>query len=265
MKRRLLPGSFADHRVQCPQQSNNKDCGIFVLAFAEALAARRDVNDLTNIPAMRTVFSALLATSAEAVPGVLVTLLPPSVLQLRSQDRAPGLAPFSTPNGYEKMQKAFNVCTLRVTLLAKLLRNLHMQHQAFLRRMGLINSSFGCQGRLDSVVKTARQKQEAGLTEFNALLGRFQAYPASPGEILEAHRRMVEYYNAAFDTLLHHSRQYEEHRWESDGIAARIKACIVLCRVFGPRYLKERAKLQRVEKLQESFFAMADVILEELT
>ena len=238
-------------RIQCPQQSNDKDCGVFVVATATKLAERTNLPSSWNVGQLRMDFATHLGSSGYAAPRGFWDFEAPHV-KSRAARSVGSLTPMAE-NPFQRWLEGLKIQKAKCAIHGSALVTLHGRHQSCLADLdGFETECHGIQKDVDALIGDVFTLSQRMMNPSRQLVHLQQ-------ELL---RRV--------DVVTEGVRAQTALQDKRDAILSlvpsrllQIKTMIVLCHIFGRRFVVARRNLDDMEALQNGFLAQATRLLEE--
>lgn len=236
---------------------------MYIVAIAQTLASQRDLSCSLDYHRLRRELVALLLTSANAVPNVVTETFAHSSRYLLFDTRQPlHSAPWSSSlNKLSVWHTAYSAHWAIVYQLGSLLSTMHAQHLNYLRQMGSIEADSQLHAKGPSILQAFTNEKAAITARLDLAFADICSDSVTDDSLRNIQQYTIDSYNVMFDALRARSLQANDFRRQRDNAAGRIKGCIVLCEVFGPRYRAALQKMNRMQKMENSFLAMAEACL----
>ena len=237
-------------RIQCPQQSNDKDCGVFVVAAATKLAERTKLPSSWNVGQLRMDFATHLVSSNNAAPQGFRDYEAPHVKPraARSVDSLPLMA----ENPFQRWFEGIDIQKARCAIHGSVLVILHRRHQS-------------CFTDLDGFETECHRIEK----DVEALIGDV----ITLSRMMNPSRQLVDLQQELLrrvDVVTEGVRAQTALQDKRDAILSlvpsrllQMKTMMVLCHIFGRRFVVARRRLDDMEALQNDFLAQATRLLEE--
>ena len=247
----LLSRKIANQRIQSPQQSNDKDCGVFTIAAATKLAERANLPSSWDVGQLRVEFATHLGSSGYAAPQGFRDFEAPHVeaRAARSIDSLPPVA----DHPFQRWLKGVGIQKARCAIHGSILVILHRRHQSCLTDLD------GFETECHQIKKDVEEL----ITHVNTLSQRMMKYSR---QLVDLHQELLH----RVDVVTAGVRAQVALQDKRDAVLSlvpsrllQIKTMIILCHIFGRRYVVARHRLDEMQALQNVFLARATKLLEE--
>ena len=238
-------------RIQSPQQSNDKDCGVFVVAAAMKLAEKMNLPSSWNVGQLRMDFAIHLRSSGHAAPRGFRDFEAPHVKSRTA--RFLGSLPPMAENPFQRWFEGFDAQKAKCAIHGSALVTLHGRHQGYLADLdGLESECHGIEKDVDALIGNVFTLSQRMMNPSRQLVHLQQELLRRVDVVAEGVRAQTALQDKRDAILsLVPSRLLE------------IKTMIVLCHIFGRRFVVARRRLDHMEALQNGFLAQATQLLEE--
>ena len=238
-------------RTQSPKQSNDKDCGVFVIAAATKLAEGTNLPRSWNIGQLRMDFATYLRSSEHAAPRGFPDFEAPRVKSRAA--RSVGSLPPMGENAFQRWLEGLDVQKAVCGLHGSALVTLHGRHLSYLADLdGFETECHGLEKDIDALIGNIFTLSQRMMSPSRGLVHLQQELLRRVEVVTEGVRAQTALENKRDAILgLVPSRLLQ------------IKTMIVLCHIFGRRFVVARRRLERMEALQNSFLTEATQLLED--
>ena len=239
-------------RIQSPQQSNDKDCGVFVVAAATKLAERTNLPSSWNVGQLRMDFAIHLGSSEYAAPLGFRDF---EAAHAKSRAaRSVGSLPPMADNPFQRWLEGLDTQIAKCAIHGCALVTLHGRRQSYLADLdGFETECLRIEKEVDDLVGNVFTLSQRMMNPSRQLVHLQQ-------ELL--HRVDVVAEGVRDQTALQDKRDAILSLVPSRLL--QIKTMIVLCHVFGHRFVVAKRRLDHMEALQNGFLAQAIRLLEDI-
>ena len=244
-------GLLLIERRKSPQQSNDKDCGVFVVAAATALAERTSLPSSWDVGQLRMDFANHLSSSVYAAPRGFRNF---EALYVKSRAaRCVSSLPPMAENPFQRWLKDLDTQKAKCAVHGSILAILHRRHQSCLTDLdGFETECHRIEKDVDALIDNIFTLSQRMMKPSRKLVNLHQ-------ELL--HRMDVVTEGIRVQTALQDKRDAILKLVPSRLL--EIKTIIVLCHIFGRGFVMARRRLDHMEALQNGFLTQAARLLEE--